>query len=339
MTTLLKPICLFTLCASIALAQPSNKTPKSDGQFENLVHQFDYDRKSPLDIREEHREERGGASIVEMSYTSPGGRVPAFLVIPAGHGPFAAVLFGHWMMPGSPFRNKKEFLDEALLLAHSGAASLLTDTPLVRPGFVEEKEGLRAQAQSAEASRQQVIDFRRGVDLLIARSDVDPNRIAFVGHSYNAHVGGILSAVEKRIGTFVLMAGVFSDEEFVFESKNPDLKAFRDRIGEKPLREFFQKYAFDEARHFVGRSAPASIFLQFGADDSGIPEAFARHYYDLFGEPKRIAFYEAGHALNSKARIDRVQWLAERLKLSPVDAETIARVPDIKQMPPPIYWQ
>ncbi len=327
----MKRFWLFALLSASALAQPSDKTAQPEGQFESLFHQFDYDRKAPLDIREEHREERGGAFITDLSYASPGGgRVPAFLVIPSGHGPFAVILFGHWMMPGSPFRNRKEFLDEALLLAHSGAASLLTDAPLVRPGFVEENQGLRAQAQNAESSRQQVIDFRRGVDLLTARRDIDPTRIAYVGHSYNAHIGGILSAVEKRIGSFVLMAGVFSDQEFVFESASPELKAFRDRTGEKALRDFFKKYAFDDPIHFVGRSAPASIFLQFGSDDKGITEAFARHYYDLFSEPKKIAFYKAGHALNSQARLDRVQRLTERLRLSPVDAEAIARVPDLK---------
>jgi len=328
----MRSLWLLSILSVTALAQPANKAPERDSRFESLVHQFDYDRKAPLDIREEHREERDGATIIDLSYASPrGGRVPAFLVVPVdGHGPFAAVLYGHWMMPGSPFRNRKEFLDEAFLLARSGAVSLLTDTPLVRPGFVKEEEGLRAEAQNAEASRQQVIDFRRGADLLTARSDVDPERLAYVGHSFNAHVGGILSAVEKRIGSFVLMAGVFSDQEFVFDSNNPELKKFRDRTGEKPLREFFQKYAFDDPVHFVRRSAPASIFLQFGIEDKDIPETFARHYYELFSEPKKISFYKAGHALDAQARLDRVQWLAERLNLMPVDATAVARLQQLK---------
>ena len=38
-----------------------------------------------------------------------------------------------------------------------------------------------------------MIDMRRGVDLLLARRDVDPRRIAYVGHSYNANVGALLS--------------------------------------------------------------------------------------------------------------------------------------------------
>jgi len=300
-------------------------------RFEELVRQFDYDSKASLDVREISRNERSGITIVDLSYASPrGGRVPAYLVVPTGNGPFAAILFGHWMMPGSPLRNRNEFLDEAVALAQAGAMSLLIDATLVRPGFVEEKGEMRAQKQSANASLQQVIDFRRAVDLLIARPDVDRKRIAYVGHSFDAHVGGILSAVEKRIGSFVLMAGVFADEEFVLQSDNPRMRKVRQRIGEETLRRFFRQYAFDDPVFFVSHSAPAAVFLQFGRHDEGISEKSARHYYDLFAEPKKIEFYEAGHALDSAARLDRVQWLTERLALREVNKAELARVPELK---------
>jgi hypothetical protein len=39
-------------------------------------------------------------------------------------------------------------------------------------------------------------------------TEIDPKRIAFVGHNYNAHTGGILAGVEKRIGSFVLGRGL-----------------------------------------------------------------------------------------------------------------------------------
>src|SRR5437762_3778426 len=208
----------LALLLTAVAARAADKSAKSPLRFEDLAREFDYDRNALLNIREEHKEERDGATVVDLSYDSPrGGRVPATLVLPPGKGPFAGILFGHWMMPRSPVRNRKEFFEEALLLARSGAVSLLTDAPMVRPGFLPEKDELKGEVQNAEASRQQVIDFRRGVDLLIARGDVDPARLAFVGHSYNAHTGGILSGVEKRISSFVLMAGVFEDEEYIFD--------------------------------------------------------------------------------------------------------------------------
>jgi dienelactone hydrolase len=320
----------FSLC--VALLLTASAIPAAEPRFEELVRQFDYDRNALLNIREDKKEERDGVSIIELSYDSPrGGRVPATLVVPSGKGPFAGILFGHWMMPRSSFRNKKEFLDEAILLAHSGAVSLLTDAPMVRPGFLPEKDALKAEIQNAEASRQQVIDFRRGLDLLLARDIVDPVRIAFVGHSYNAHTGGILSGVEKRIGSFVLMAGVFADEEYIFDSTALDVTQFRQKVGDKALRDFFQQYAFDDPIHFIGHSAPAAVFLQFGKEDAGIPEKMARGYFERFAEPKKIAFYKAGHALNREAREERIEWLAQRLKLSPIDHEAVERIPGLEQ--------
>ena len=200
---------------------------------------------------------------------------------------------------------------------------------MVRLGFLPEKEELKGEIQNAEASRQQVFDFRRAVDLLMARGDVENGRLAFVGHSYNAHTGGILAGVEKRIGSFVLMAGVFADEEYIFDSNTPAIVEFRKRIGEEALRDFFREHAFDDPVYFIGHSAPAAVFLQFGRDDAPLQEKLARGYFERFSEPKKIVFYKAGHPLNAAARKDRVQWLAERLKLSQIDPEAIERVPDL----------
>src|SRR2546423_10198649 len=262
MNTRLRFILSLALLAGVVAVPAAEKKPTKPARFEDLVREFDYDRNALLNIREEHKEERDGATIIELSYDSPrGGRVPATLVLPPGKGPFAGILFGHWMMPRSPVANRKEFLEEALLLARSGAVSLLTDAPMVRPGYLPEKDQLKAEMQNAEASRQQVIDFRRGVDLLIARGDVDPARLAYVGHSYNAHTGGLLAGVEKRIGSFVLMAGVFADEEYVFDSNTPESAEFRSGICEEALRNFFPQYAFDGPVYFIGHSAPAAGFF------------------------------------------------------------------------------
>jgi dienelactone hydrolase len=315
---------VLLLAIAAALQAESSKL-----RFEDLVRNFDYNRNAALDLKEAGEEDRGGVAVHDISYASPrGGRVPAYLVIPPGQGPFAAVLFGHWMMSGSPMMNRKEFLDEAVLLARSGAASLLIDSPQARPGFVEDLEP--TSPQSAYAAQQQIMDFRRGLDLLLARPDIDPRRIAYVGHSFDAHVGGILAAVEKRIQSFVLMAGSFASEEYVLDPENQEMLKMRKQIGDDKIKEYLTKYAWDDPVHYVGHSAPAFVFLQFGNRDAPIPEKLARHYYHMFGSPKKIAFYDAGHSLNSAARNDRVQWLVERLGLKPVTESALSEIPELK---------
>ena len=58
---------------------------------------FTYDRNAPLDIKENSTENRETVRVVDLSYASPaGGRVSAYLVLPAGPGPFPAIVYAHW---------------------------------------------------------------------------------------------------------------------------------------------------------------------------------------------------------------------------------------------------
>jgi len=102
--------------------------------YSQAVKHFDYDAHAPLDIKEISVQDRSGVKVHDITYSSPkGGVVPAYLIVPNGKGKFAAILWGHWMMPNSPTANRSEFLDEAVALASAGVVSLLIDAPYVRP--------------------------------------------------------------------------------------------------------------------------------------------------------------------------------------------------------------
>src|SRR5215467_9602143 len=121
--------------------------------FEQMVHHWDYDKNAPLGIKQAGARDLDGVKVYDISYSAPvadrgaavgpnGGVVTAYLVVPAGKGPFPAVIYGHWCMPGSEKKNRNEFLDEAILLAHSGVVSLLPDHVIVHPGFKEDNTPL-----------------------------------------------------------------------------------------------------------------------------------------------------------------------------------------------------
>ena len=290
---------------------------------------FDYDRKAPLDIREAGVEQRGDVSVHDISYASPkGGRVPAYLVVPKGKGPFAAVIWGHWYWSNSEMRNRKEFLDEAVVLAQAGVVSLMTDGPIARPGHVEDKDPL--SDQQATDLVQQILDMRRGADLLLARKDVDPRRLAYVGHSYNASVGGFLSGIDKRFRAFVLMAGGLSDD---VDLQSKGLKEFRQQIGPEKFDAFTAKYAWLDPGKFVSHAAPAAVFLQYATQEKFLNADRARQYAAIVSEPKQLKLYDAPHALNAEARRDRIAFLTEQLKLRTLPADLVARIPDLFQPP------
>lgn len=298
-------------------------------QDPDLIRHFDYDRQAPIGIKEIGVERRGKASVHDITYVSPkGGLVPAYLVVPKGKGPFAAVIWGHWCWGNSPMRNRKQFLDEAVALAPAGVVSLLTDGPVARPGHVGSNEPLNEQ-QIVDLV-QQVTDMRRGVDLLLARKDVDPKRLAYVGHSCNAVIGAFLSGVDRRFKAFVLMAATMSDE---VTRKIPEYQEYRREVGAEKFAAFEAKYYWTDHGKYVSHAAPAVVFLQYGAQEKFLTPERARLYAAVVSEPKQFKLYDAPHALNAEARRDRIAFLSEQLKLKPLSAAVIANIPDLYQPP------
>lgn len=300
-------------------------------QDAELIRHFDYDQKALLGLKEIGVERRGDVSIHDITYASPkGGVVPAYLVVPKGKGPFAAVIWGHWYWDNSPLRNRKQFLDEAAALAQAGVVSLLTDGPVARPGHVASKDPL--DERIATDFLQQVIDMRRGVDVLLARKDVDAKRIAYVGHSYNAGVGALLSGVDRRFKAFVLMAGSMSDE---VGRETKEYEEFRQKVGAEKLDAFIAKYSYLDQGKYVSHAAPAFVLLQYATQEKFLTPERARQYEKVVSEPKRFKIYDAPHALNAEARRDRIAFLTEQLKLKPLSAAVIASIPDLYQPPDP----
>jgi dienelactone hydrolase len=306
-------------------------TCRLGAQDADLMRHFGYDQKAPLDLQEVGVEHRGQIAIHDISYASPkGGRVPAYLVVPQGKGPFAAVIWGHWYMPGSVFMNRKEFLDEAVALASAGVVSLLPDGPIARPGHKEYNSELSEQQITDRV--QAIVDMRRGADLLLARSDVDPRRLAYVGHSYNAEVGAFLSGIDRRFKAFVLMAGTTSDEVTL---KSKEVQEYRQKVGPQKLDAFMNKYSWLDQGKYVSHAAPAFVFLQYATREQFLTAERDKEYAAVVSEPKRFKLYDAPHALNAEARRDRIAFLIEQLQLKPVSDVIIAAIPDLVQPPEP----
>ncbi|HEX6715915.1 MAG TPA: hypothetical protein VF088_02320 [Pyrinomonadaceae bacterium] len=311
----------FVLCSSALFAQDPE-----------LVRHFDYDAKTPLDLKILGSQKRGDATVYDITYASPkGGVVPAYLVVPAtGKGPFAAVIWGHWYWTNSDMRNRKQFLEEAVALAPAGVVSLLTDGPIARPGYVSDNDPLSEKRN--EEKVQQVVDMRRGADLLLARKDVDPKRLAFIGHSYNASIGATLSGVDHRFKAFVLMAGSISDEVNI---RTGGYAQFRQQFGPEKFDAYMASHQYLDEGKFVSHAAPATVLLQYATQEPFLTAERAREYEKVVSEPKQLKLYDAPHALNAEARRDRIAFLTEQLKLKALPAKVIDAIPDLYQPPRP----
>lgn len=277
----------------------------------NTASHFAYDVSTPLDLRQVSTEKHGTVTVQEITYMSPGGGVvPASLVSPSGNGKFAAVLWGHWLMPNVTNSNKSEFLQEAIALASAGVVSLLIDSPQARPGF-------KASPNSALVA-QQVIDLRRAVDLLLSRSDVDPKRIAYVGHSWNAGTGAILDALDKRFTAFVFMSGPQSTRQYYLSSDSPRMVSMRKSVEMAKVEQTLQTNAWADPASYARQFGPAPALFQYGLhDEDWVPLQDAKDYFAMSSGPKEAKFYDSDHALNQSAQKDRDEFLKKRLGLTP----------------------
>ena len=75
-----------------------------------------------------------------------------------------------------------------------------------------------------ESGVSQVIRFRRVMDLLVQQPDVDPRRIAYVGHDYSGMYGMPAFAVDGRASAYVFIAVAPSFYDWAFFRGEPEDK-------------------------------------------------------------------------------------------------------------------
>lgn len=281
------------------------KSKNPSESFENLVKMFSYNHDLPLDLKKKDTEYKNSIAIHDISYSGLAEkRINAYLVKPLGEGPFSGIIFVH---PGPGSRDT--FLDEAIEIAENGAMSLLIDAPWANPSEFAKRaiKGIEKPEGFRDFFIEIAIELRRAFDLVTSLHDIDTDKIGYVGHSFGALFGGILSGIENRINTYVLMAGVGSFTDVALLNV-PTLK-------EQKLENYRKTMNPIDPIHYISHAAPSSLFFQFGLQDTFFSKQIFQKYYETGSKPKSIQWYDADHYLNDKARKDRVEWLNSQLNL------------------------
>jgi dienelactone hydrolase len=289
---------VFGVCSTMA-------APAATKAKDESTRVFNYDRSRVFDLQEVSAKQQQGVVIRDVSYaayTPTRGRIKAFLIEPAGKGPFAGVLFFHWY--GEPNGDRNQFLDEAVALAGKGTTSLLIQ------GYFP----WSIAPANAQTDRQRVIDetieVRRALDLLISRPRVDRKRIGFVGHDYGAMYGAINAGVDRRVKTYILIAGIGSFSNWSLDywlRKAPATAKDAYRLALAPIDPITR----------IAHAKPASLLFQFANADEHIKREQALAFYGAASEPKEIKWYEGKHELRVEAaRNDRREWLTRQLRLT-----------------------
>ena len=252
------------------------------------------------------RVERRRINFVSQVVEGKPDRVPAYLLIPntLGKGQSApAVLCLHQTTSIGKAEpaglGGKTDLHYALELARRGYVTLAPDYP----GFGDYKIDPYAMGY-ASATMKGILNHRRAIDLLQSLPEVDPDRIAVIGHSLGGHNALFVSAFEPRVAAVATSCGFNAFRHYY----GGDLKGWSHR-GYMPL--IARLYGSDAGRmpfdftEVLGILAPRPVFISAPLGDHNFAVAGVREcmeaalpvYQRLFHSPDRLVARhpEVGH--------------------------------------------
>ncbi len=192
--------------------------PVPDSIFQVYKEQFSYD-KTDLKARVESRQENPAGWIKEkISFDAAygGERVMAYLFLPKNASPpYQAVIYfpgsaSWWTQSSRDIESYYEFTVFLSFIVKNGRAVLY---PVYKGTFERGEPSLGAIHEGdsshlySEYLVQLVKDFKRCVDYLETRPDIDSQKLAFEGMSVGGIMGAIIPAVEERLKASVLLAG------------------------------------------------------------------------------------------------------------------------------------
>jgi dienelactone hydrolase len=277
------------------------------------------------EVVEEH-----GYRRLRISYPSPeGDSIPAFLLLPAGDGPFAAVLVHHQ-------HNSERHLGKSEVCGLVGAARQAFGPALAQRGMAvlapdsicfEDRRRQRAGTEPDEAAdvdqhynemcyrllrgdtlmRKVLSDAAQGISLLRAHPLVRADRVGSLGHSYGGNTVLFHGALDERI-RFACASGAACSYEYKLAHQigiemAEAIPAFATRYDIADLVACFAP------RRLLVVSATGDKFSQ----DAERVVAVAQETCASAGVAAHVEHrrYEGGHALTQERFDDIVHWLAE----------------------------
>jgi dienelactone hydrolase len=281
---ILSALMILTACTA---AQP---TPLDQDQLADL---FSYDPSLPLGLEIVEEEQEPDVRIQVITYRGGMGYdVPAYLVSPYGEGPYPAVIFLQ-----KANADISHFFVEGIVLSESGVVALLPASPLGADPWQVASPAPVPASDTRSGIIRQVLDVRRGLDLLASLPQVDMNRVALVGHSDAATTAGLIAGVEDRIHAYAVIAGAPQ-----FSTVLPENWKDGSKLGDLA------------PSHYIGQAAPASVLFQFGDEDEIVTPEEAEQFYNAANQPKEIIWYTADHkSVQWLGRLDRIKWLSAQL--------------------------
>ena len=259
----------------------------------SLAPRFAYNPKAPLDVVTKATRHQGAATIQTITYRSGADRITAEVVFPtADHGRLAGIVYAHGGQQDDP----DAFLADALAIVRHGAVAIMPDLGMTMVGDPTTDLAYVVNAVIAE---------RRAIDVLLARPDVDPRHLAFVGHSWGAELAAIMSGVEPRLDAVAIVCG--------WSRMSTDMA---DTASVADVPPYLDATTVLDGFRYVAIKGKRKILIQYGKQDPNIPQVQRTELTKAaVGASVTRKDYDAGHDLvgNAPAAADRQAFLIAAL--------------------------
>jgi dienelactone hydrolase len=256
------------------------------------------EKRCPLDLRTEEESERGSHLLRRITYAAePGGRVPAYLLIPkrllASGARAPAVLclhptdnkIGNKVVVGLGGRPNRQYAEE---LAHRGYVALAPSYPLLAD-YQPDLKALGYQSGTMKA----IWDNVRGLDVLDSLPFVRKGAYGTIGHSLGGHNSVYTAVFDGRLKIVVSSCGLDSYPDYkdgnikgwTSDRYMPRLLKYQDRLAEIPF----------DFHEMIGALAPRVCFISAPLKDDNFKwksvddvAAAASQVYKLYGRPENL---------------------------------------------------
>lgn len=270
-----------------------------------------YDPAAPLDVTETPKFDVKSPPETALTYSvrfkgANGEVIPALLTLPGKKAQkavatgsvvnaapaFPCVLLGH----GIGGRKEDLFL-LAVALANKGYASFVMDTAGhgERPKIGGKTVFNLSSGEFRTMCGETVADYRRAVDYLQTRSDIDSSKFGYIGVSLGGILGGVFVGDEPRIKTAVLWASGGNWGKLITTSTlRGQMKAGTEAANQ--TAETVEAVLADVDPLNVLPKGPARPLLFINGDkDTIVPTACTDELYARVKEPKKRIVLPGGH--------------------------------------------
>lgn len=282
--------------------------PVGEEAYNAILQFYQYDKNIPFNLKTVEIVDKDKYTREKIVFQGVNNsKVIGYLAIPkTGNPPYPCVLQMHGLaVSKSDFWEMEYHYGELVThnLLSSGYAVLALDMPyhgdrsyendFESIGTILFKKGRGYYIR--DMAVQSTIEYRRAIDYLETRTDINPDKIGALGYSFGSVITFNLTGIDDRIKCAVVCATAVIKPRPFFPSK-----------------EFLSGFAPQSFIPYI-KNRPL-LMLAAKKDDFNCTEEEAKILYDLIGEnEKEIIFYDSNHKLPKEHAKDASNWFLSHL--------------------------